>query len=322
MAAPDPRFGLSQFDQPGPSSKPESSNSDSRGHATDRAEAAPQQGNGKQAQPESHKVLAPLSSAELEAYKKKESKKGIIYISHIPHGMTVAKVRHLLEQFGPVERIFLHDPRSDNQPQHHHRKRSKGTAHFEEGWVEFTSKKVAKSVAALLNAQPLGAAAVTKSSMKARKNGPKGLKFSRRFTDEVWTMKYLPGFKWHMLTEQLSSERASRAARLRAELSQSQFEQSDYLRKVERARVVQEKKARKGLSGAADTPDETHQDAGTEAKKARTFKQREAILHDVRDQRSDTNKRPATEEAGPKRKKPKVDTQRAQALDNVLDSIF
>lgn len=66
---------------------------------------------------EADKVLAPLSSAELEAYKKKEAKRGIIYISHIPHGMTVAKVRHLLEQFGPTDRIYLHDPRADGESQ-------------------------------------------------------------------------------------------------------------------------------------------------------------------------------------------------------------
>lgn len=189
----------------------------------------------------------------------------------------------------------------------------KGTAHFDEGWVEFTSKKVAKSVAALLNAQPLGAAALTKSSMKARKNGPKGLKLSRRFTDEVWTMKYLPGFKWHMLTAQLSAERASRAARLRAELAQSQFEQTDYLRKVERARVVDEKKARKKVDVDPKLKDK---DSTQNDKKKRSFSQREAVLRDVRDKPS------PIEGDRPKRKRSKVDQERSQALSNVLDSIF
>ena len=58
-------------------------------------------------------------------------------------------------------------------------------AHYTEGWVEFTDKKVARSVAAMLNAQPIG--------------GKKGT----RWRDDVWTMKYLPKFKWHMLTEQI-----------------------------------------------------------------------------------------------------------------------
>jgi ESF2/ABP1 family protein len=57
--------------------------------------------------------------------------------------------------------------------------------HYTEGWVEFKDKKVARSVAAMLNAQPIG-----------------GKKRSR-WRDDVWTMKYLPKFKWNMLTEQI-----------------------------------------------------------------------------------------------------------------------
>jgi len=58
-------------------------------------------------------------------------------------------------------------------------------AHFIEGWVEFKDKKVARNVAEMLNAQPIG--------------GKKGT----RWRDDVWTMKYLPRFKWNMLTEQV-----------------------------------------------------------------------------------------------------------------------
>ena len=57
--------------------------------------------------------------------------------------------------------------------------------HYTEGWVEFKDKKVARSVAEMLNAQPIG--------------GKKGT----RWRDDIWTMKYLPKFKWYMLTEQV-----------------------------------------------------------------------------------------------------------------------
>ena len=57
--------------------------------------------------------------------------------------------------------------------------------HFTEGWVEFKDKKVARSVASILNAESIG--------------GKKGT----RWRDDVWTMKYLPKFKWNMLTEQV-----------------------------------------------------------------------------------------------------------------------
>lgn len=50
-----------------------------------------------------------LTSKELAAFDRKQRKRGIIYISRIPPGMTPPKVRHLLSGFGEVERIFLQD---------------------------------------------------------------------------------------------------------------------------------------------------------------------------------------------------------------------
>ena len=63
--------------------------------------------------------------------------------------------------------------------------------HYTEGWVEFKDKRVARSVAEMLNAQPIG--------------GKKG----SRWRDDVWTMKYLPKFKWNMLTEQIGASTES-----------------------------------------------------------------------------------------------------------------
>ena len=57
--------------------------------------------------------------------------------------------------------------------------------HYTEGWVEFKNKAIARSVATMLNAQPVG--------------GKKGT----RWRDDMWTMKYLSRFKWYMLTEQI-----------------------------------------------------------------------------------------------------------------------
>ena len=98
----------------------------------------------------------------------------------------------------------------------------------------------------MLNAQPVG--------------GKKGT----RWRDDVWTMKYLPRFKWYMLTEQVGTfpfsflrylrlgfnirtaahEQATREARLRVELSQSKMEQKHYLKQVEVGRSL-EKRAEK-----------------------------------------------------------------------------
>lgn len=74
--------------------------------ASDAEDGQQSEGDGDE---DSSRLLKPLSKAELEAFERKQKKRGVIYISHIPHGMTVAKVKHLLEGFGEVDRIFLHD---------------------------------------------------------------------------------------------------------------------------------------------------------------------------------------------------------------------
>jgi ESF2/ABP1 family protein len=65
-------------------------------------------------------------------------------------------------------------------------KEGRHTSHnFKEGWVEFLDKRVARSVAEMLNAQPIGQ--------------------SKRWKDDVWTMQYLPRFRWDQLSEQVGA---------------------------------------------------------------------------------------------------------------------
>ncbi|KAJ2918266.1 hypothetical protein MD484_g2187, partial [Candolleomyces efflorescens] len=176
------------------------------------------------------KVVKPLTAEALAAFKAAQDRAGVVYISRIPPGMRPAKVRHLMSGYGEVGRVYL---QQEDAKRAYLRKKYTSTkkAHFTEGWVEFKDKKVARSVAEMLNAQPIG--------------GKKG----SRWRDDIWTMKYLPRFKWNMLTEQVAHEAAVQSAKLRVELSQSRQEQQDYLRNVELARVLDkraEKKREKG----------------------------------------------------------------------------
>ena len=66
-----------------------------------------------------------------------------------------------------VGRVFL-------QPDKNEKKTVKYNRVFSEGWVEFTSKKVAKFVAENLNCKPVG-----------------GKRKSKAY-DELWNIKYLP----------------------------------------------------------------------------------------------------------------------------------
>ena len=231
-----------------------------------------------QAAAEEEKIIKPLSTSELEAFKKQQRKLGIIYISRIPPGMTPAKVRHILSNFGELGRIYLQDGSKPGEP----KKKRSSVARYTEGWVEFTSKKVAKAAAEMLNAQPIGGLAASNSKNSGSGGGSSKMgKSSKRFQDDVWTMKYLKGFKWHMLSEQMAQERASHTARLRTELSQSAYEQKDYLKKVERARVQQDKLERRKKK-AEKSGEAVDDQSGME--KSRTFRQRKPVLKDVRDQ--------------------------------------
>ncbi|KAF9480788.1 hypothetical protein BDN70DRAFT_804642 [Pholiota conissans] len=176
------------------------------------------------------KKLKPLTPEALAAFKAAQDRAGVIYISRIPPGMRPAKVRHLMGNYGAVGRVYLQQ--EDAKRAYLRRKfTSTKKVHYTEGWVEFKDKKVARSVAEMLNAQPIG--------------GKKG----SRWRDDIWTMKYLPKFKWYMLTEQVAHETAVHAAKLRVELSQSKNEQQQYLKNVELARVLDKRAAKKKEKG-------------------------------------------------------------------------
>ena len=102
-----------------------------------------------------------------------------------------------------------------------------------EGWVEFEDKKAAKRVAELLNAQRIGT------------------KKGDFWYDDLWSMKYLPKFKWHHLTEQigiflisisylmyLAYQNASRAEKLRNEIAQEKRANSAFERNLERNNMI------------------------------------------------------------------------------------
>ncbi|KAF8556272.1 hypothetical protein OG21DRAFT_1409329 [Imleria badia] len=178
----------------------------------------------------SEKTVKPLTPEALAAFNTAQARSGVIYISRIPPGMQPAKVRHLLSQYGEVGRVYLQQ--EDAKTAYLRRKHTTTKKpHFVEGWVEFNDKRIARSVAGMLNAQPIG--------------GKKGT----RWRDDVWTMKYLPRFKWNMLTEQIAHEAAVHAARLRVELAQSKSEQRDYLRNVELARILDKRNEKRKERG-------------------------------------------------------------------------
>lgn len=176
-------------------------------------------------------TVKPLTVKQLAASQKATQKTGVIYLSRIPPFMKPATLKHFLDGYGDIGRIFLspEDPTS-----HARRVRSGGNKKksFTDGWVEFKSKKDAKIVAETLNGNIVG--------------GKKG----NFYHDDVWNIKYLKGFKWHHLTDQIANENAERAARLRAEISRTRKENKDFVADIERSKMLEGMRAKKAKKAA------------------------------------------------------------------------
>jgi ESF2/ABP1 family protein len=53
------------------------------------------------------KIVKPLTPEALAAFQVAQENAGVIYISRIPPGMQPTKVRHLMNQYGEVGRVYL-----------------------------------------------------------------------------------------------------------------------------------------------------------------------------------------------------------------------
>ncbi|KAK1989236.1 RNA recognition domain-containing protein [Colletotrichum cereale] len=186
-------------------------------------------------------ISKPLTKKNLVATEEAVKKSGVVYISRIPPFMKPQKLRSLLEPYGKINRIFL----APEDPSAHARRVKNGgnkKKSYTEGWVEFLRKRDAKAMCELLNARTIG--------------GKKG----SYYHDDIWTLKYLKGFKWRHLTEQISAENAERTSRMRAEISKASKENKEFVRNVERARVMDgiaaTKAKRSGKQGAGAAADE------------------------------------------------------------------
>ena len=218
------------------------------------AEDEPDQGTGKKTgrpKTELPDVTRPLTKKNLVASEKAIKKSGVVYLSRIPPFMKPTKMRSLLEPYGTINRIFLapEDPAA-----HARRVRAGGNKRrsYTEGWVEFTNKKQARTTCELLNAQIIGG------------------KKSSYYHDDIWNLLYLKGFKWHNLTEQIATENAERTSRMRAEISKATKENKDFVKNVDRAKMLDGMQAKAKKRKAGETAD---RDEEPTRANARSFRQ-------------------------------------------------
>ncbi|CAE7599363.1 esf2 [Symbiodinium natans] len=171
----------------------------------------------------------------LDLAQPKVDRKGVVHLASIPLCMGIQKLRHMMEQFGDIGRVYL-APEEKFRLQNRKRAGGSRKLRYTEGWVEFADRRVARRVADSLNATTIG-----------------GKKRHNFFRDDMWNIRYLPGFKWHMLKEGTIYNQQVRKARLQQRMSQAQRENSHYLESVEKARtrekVAARRAGRKGQRG-------------------------------------------------------------------------
>lgn len=196
-------------------------------HDKDRTHTQKEQPNSTETPSSQHTIEKLKRKAKKDSERKKKT--GVVYLSSLPPYLKPSALKTLLAQrgFGPINRIFLTPA---NPPPGSRMKRNRRRM-YGDGWIEFTSKRTAKICAETLNATIVG--------------GKKG----GWYHDDVWNMKYLRGFKWDDLMEQVQRERNERGAKQRVEDARARKEERLFLAGVEKGRAVdgiRKKKEEKG----------------------------------------------------------------------------
>lgn len=219
------------------------------------------------------KKLKRLTPEQLAKEQKKIKKTGVCYLSSIPPYMKPVKLRSVLSRFGKLDRVFLkpEDPAAYlKRVKYGGNKKKKYT----EGWVEFVNKKDAKLCAQTMNGNILGG------------------KKSSYYHDDVINIKYLSGFKWFDLTQQIARENEIRQSKLALEVSQqaklnktfvNNVERSKYINKKRKANEAEGKEDKKAVKRTFDQREvtSTRADAGLHFKKAKNNDDLQDILSKV-----------------------------------------
>ncbi|KAI3323336.1 Pre-rRNA-processing protein ESF2 [Xylariaceae sp. AK1471] len=209
-------------------------------------------------------ITRPLTKKNLVATEKAVKRSGVVYISRIPPFMKPGTVRSIFERFGKINRVYLSPEdaqvRARRLQQGQNRKKN-----FNEGWLEFVQKSDAKAAVYSLNGTTLAEIGMAKKGSYYR--------------DDIWSLRYLNGFKWHNLTEQIAAEAAERQSRMRAEISKSTKENKEFVRNIQKAKElegIQSKAAAKRVRDAGDTETATAlvpEAESRQSKSLRKFKQ-------------------------------------------------
>jgi ESF2/ABP1 family protein len=191
-------------------------------------------------QPRPGLSLSKSTPKPVAAAQKAAHRSGVVYISRVPPFMKPQTLKHFLAPHAPkgLGRVFL---TPEDHASHTRRVKSGGNKKksFTDGWVEFVSKKEAKLAAETLNGDIIG--------------GKKG----NFYHDDLWSMKYLKGFKWSHLTEQIANENAERAARMREEVRKTRLENKTFVEDIERGKMLETMQSKRRAKSTLTDRDST-----------------------------------------------------------------
>mmetsp|Transcript_10242 Transcript_10242/g.18446 ORF Transcript_10242/g.18446 Transcript_10242/m.18446 type:complete len:271 (-) Transcript_10242:450-1262(-) len=216
---------------------------------------------------------ASLDAEELAEWREEHENRGVLYVSRLPPRFGPNQLRALLSRHADILRIFLEPINNDESSEREllQKKSGKGKrssrerlhkrASFAHGWVECAKKKDAKRIAELLN------------------NTPMGGNRRRAHHDDLWNLKYLKGFRWNDLSEELAQKKRERTHKLRRELAQATRERDFFLERMDQAKALESIRERKRLKAEASHNDTNTQSEQISVSKARTFVQRKASEH-------------------------------------------
>eukprot|EP01083_Nonionella_stella_P047061 125967_1 len=193
-------------------------------------------------------------------WKKKQNKKGVIYISSVPFGCTSLQLKKIFNEFGMVTNVHLEAAKGEKGKE---KKINNRWTEFCEAWIEFKDKKIAKQVVEILNE--------TKIPKKYVKN--------RLARNHVWNMKYLKGFGWHHLTEYKQTIRTLQRKKYEIKIVEAQ-RQTDYFEsQVRKAMEMSNQMGDAAAKYEGEGNDDAFQSSGDEyneppAKKQKLVQQR------------------------------------------------
>ena len=203
--------------------------------------------------PTKHKKVHQLSLTQTEDFNVALKRRGVVYMARIPPRMTPTKIKRLLQDqlvldIAPsnnnnkkkrpqsnkpiVTRIYLVPEDASVRKRRRMEHGKNGSKRYVEGWIEFSSKRVAKQVAQALNNTAISHA--------------KGRHVLQ--SDDLWNLKYLHRFSWSHLTEKVAYERRVQEQKLRLETMQARKETAAYKQLVETGQKldkIQQRKDRK-----------------------------------------------------------------------------